>query len=127
MSIKTLNKEMGLTVPVFSLYHAMLLWLLPIGIVAGCIQGFNSMHFISITAGLVHAILAIYMLLRNTLLHNIIQLFLSGAFSLLTLYFVSISTVNGKLPQFGMFNVSVESFSLLLFFIITFIFLFKKK
>lgn len=127
MSNKILNKEISMVVPIFSLYNAFLLWLLPIGIIAGCIQGFTAMHFLTITAGIVHSLLSIYMLLKNTLIHNILQLVLSAIFSVLALYITFSNEINGALPKFGMFNISVETLSLILIIFTSLSLIFKIK
>lgn len=127
MSNRIKSNEFNMTVPTYSLYHTMLLWLVPVGIIAGIINGFTFMHILAIVSGVVHFLIALYMLLHNTLLHNVIQLLLSASYSGTVIYFALDSQTNGKLSPFGMVNFSVESISILCIIVAILFLVFKKK
>ena len=105
----TKTKEGLYPVYVFAIFSSMLLWLFPIGLVMGFIDGFTPLHIAVTLSGIAHFLIALYMLCKNTPLNNVLQIFLNILCSVVIIYFARSNLLIKNFTSFSTFAISVES------------------
>ena len=105
----TKTKEGLYPVYVFAIFSSMLLWLFPIGLVMGFIDGFTPLHIAVTLSGIAHFLIALYMLCKNTPLNNVLQIFLNIFCSIIIIYFARSNLLIKSFTSFSTFAISVES------------------
>ena len=105
----TKTKEGLYPVYTFAIFSSMLLWLFPIGLVMGFIDGFTPLHIAVTLSGIAHFFIALYMLCKNTLLNNVLQIFLNIFCSTIIIYFARSNLLIKSFTSFSTFAISIET------------------
>lgn len=120
-------KEGVSAVYTFAIFSSMLLWLLPIGLIAGFVNGFTPLHITITLSGIAHFLIALYMLCKNTLINNIVQIFLNISCSSTIIYFARLNILSKTFSTLSTFVIGVESIVIICLLVMIAFIIFKKK
>lgn len=124
-NIKT--KEGSFAFYEFAIFSSMLLWLFPIGLITGLINGFTALNIAIAISGIMHFLIALYMLCKNTPMNNLIQITSTIICSLSVIYFAKLNLIDNITPNLC-YIVSGTEFLTIIAMVVAIVFaIFKKQ
>jgi hypothetical protein len=124
-NIKT--KEGSFAFYAFAIFSSMLLWLFPIGLIAGLINGFVALNIAVSISGIMHFLIAVYMLRKNTPMNNLIQIALTIICSLSVIYFAKLNLIDNITPNLCYIVSGIEFFTIIAIIVAIVFAIFKKQ